>query len=83
MSVANSYKTRPGPDFEKYGRAVLNSLKQQGRKLTDENIEEEGERMAEMLVLDESQLTSKAKDLARTDTDEDAEEIGNIYEGDE
>jgi len=75
--------TRPGPDFEKYGRAVLNSLRQQGRKLTDENIEQEGERMAEMLVLDESQLTSKAKDLARTDTDEDAEVIGNIHEGDE
>jgi uncharacterized membrane protein YccC len=85
MSTANSYKTRPGPDFDKFGNAVLTSLRQRGKKLTPENIESEAERLAEMLVLDEQELTERAKEICREDVeevDEDAETIGNIYEGD-
>jgi len=85
MSTADSHMTRPGPDFDKYARAVISSIRQQGKEVTDETIEDEAERMAEMLVLDEQQLTEWVKTMhERGEMDaasDDAEVIGNIHEG--
>ena len=80
MSKAQSYVTRPGPNFEKYGMAVCHSLQQQGESLTDANIEAEAEDLAELLVLDEQSLTARAKELAHEMEADGGEIIGNIYE---
>lgn len=79
MVEHDGYVTRDGPDYDKYADAVLDSLQQQGRDFTDpEEAEEEAERMAAMLVLDEETLVEKARQKASAGQPQGGQNIGNI-----
>lgn len=52
-----------GPDYEKYGKVVINNLHNKGIDFAEnpDAIENEAEEVAEMLVLDVDELTEAAR----------------------